>query len=86
MINFDLTDEQLLLEQSVREWAAREVAPHIKESDRQHRFDPRLLPQMAELGSARVSASRPSTAAPGWTTSRSVWPAKSSSTWTRRCA
>ena len=50
MINFDLSDEQLLLEQSVREWAAREVAPHIKESDRQHRFDPRLLPQMAELG------------------------------------
>ena len=27
MIGFDLTDEQRLLEQSVREWAAREVAP-----------------------------------------------------------
>jgi glutaryl-CoA dehydrogenase (non-decarboxylating) len=50
MISFDLSDEQLLLEQSVREWAAREVAPHIKEADRQHRFDARLLPQMAELG------------------------------------
>ena len=50
MINFDLTEEQGLLEQSVREWAAREVAPHIKELDRQHRFDPRILPQMAELG------------------------------------
>jgi glutaryl-CoA dehydrogenase (non-decarboxylating) len=50
MINFDLSDEQLLLEQSVREWAGREVAPHIKEADRQHRFDPRVFPQMAELG------------------------------------
>ena len=50
MINFDLTDEQQLLEQSVREWGAREVAPQIKELDRAHRFDPRILPQMAELG------------------------------------
>ena len=39
MLNFDLTSEQQLLEQSVREWGAREIAPHIKEDDRQHRFD-----------------------------------------------
>src|SRR5687767_7779188 len=50
MIDFDLTEEQLLLEQSVREWAAREVAPRIRELDRQHRFDPAILPQMAQLG------------------------------------
>jgi glutaryl-CoA dehydrogenase (non-decarboxylating) len=50
MINFDLTEEQQLLEQSVREWAGREVAPKIKELDRQHRFDPAILPQMAGLG------------------------------------
>jgi len=50
MINLDLTEEQLLLEASVREWAAREVAPHIRECDREHRFDPRVLPQMADLG------------------------------------
>ena len=55
MINFDLTEEQQLLEQSVREWAGREVAPKIKELDRQHRFDPALLPQMAELGLLGVS-------------------------------
>src|SRR6188474_779244 len=55
MIDFDLTEEQALLEQSVREWSAREVAPHIKELDRQHRFDPRILPQMAELGLLGVS-------------------------------
>jgi glutaryl-CoA dehydrogenase (non-decarboxylating) len=55
MINFDLTEEQTLLEQSVREWAAKEVAPQIKELDRQHRFDPRILPQMAELGLLGIS-------------------------------
>jgi glutaryl-CoA dehydrogenase (non-decarboxylating) len=54
-MNFDLSDEHLLLEQSVREWAAREVAPNIRELDRQHRFDPRILPQMAELGLLGVS-------------------------------
>src|SRR5512142_3588441 len=50
MISFDLTEEQRLLEQTVREWGAREVAPKIKELDRQHRFDPAVLPQMADLG------------------------------------
>ncbi len=51
MIDFDLNDEQRLLEQSVREWAAREVAPHIAEADRHHRFDrERILGGMAALG------------------------------------
>jgi glutaryl-CoA dehydrogenase (non-decarboxylating) len=50
MLDFDLTDEQRLLEQSVREWAGREVAPRIRELDRAHRFDRGILPQMAELG------------------------------------
>jgi glutaryl-CoA dehydrogenase (non-decarboxylating) len=50
VISFDLTDEQRLLEQSTREWAAREVAPGIRELDRQHRFDPAILRKMAELG------------------------------------
>src|SRR2546421_12961055 len=51
MIDFTLTDEQRLLEQSVREWAARDVAPHIRENDRQHRFDRELvLGGMTRLG------------------------------------
>ena len=54
-MNFDLTDEHRLLEQSVREWAGREVAPRIRELDRQHRFDPALFPQMADLGLLGVS-------------------------------
>jgi len=55
MINFDLSEEQRLLEQSVREWAAREVAPHIHDLDREHRFDKRVFPQMAELGLLGIS-------------------------------
>jgi glutaryl-CoA dehydrogenase (non-decarboxylating) len=56
MIGFDLTDEQRLLEQSVREWAAREIAPHIAEADRQHRFDrERVLGGMAGLGLLGIS-------------------------------
>ena len=50
MINLDLTEEQLLLEQSVREWGTREIAPRIRELDREHRFDPNILVQMADLG------------------------------------
>jgi len=54
-MNFDLTDDHRLLEQSVREWAGREVAPRIRELDRQHRFDPAIFPQMAALGLLGVS-------------------------------
>jgi glutaryl-CoA dehydrogenase (non-decarboxylating) len=46
----ELTEEQRLLEQSVREWAAREVQPKIHDLDREHRFDKGILPQMAEMG------------------------------------
>jgi len=50
MLDFDLTEEQRLLEQSVREWGAREVQPRIKDLDREHRFDRNIFPQMADLG------------------------------------
>ena len=54
-MNFDLGDEHRALELSVREWGAREVAPRIHDLDRQHRFDPDLLPRMASLGLLGVS-------------------------------
>src|SRR4030095_9742456 len=50
MLNLDLTEDQLLLEQSVRDWGARAVTPRIHDLDRAHHFDRGLLPQMAELG------------------------------------
>jgi glutaryl-CoA dehydrogenase (non-decarboxylating) len=49
MIDFDLTHEQHLLEQSVREWAARDVAPRIHDLDREHRFERSFLKGMADL-------------------------------------
>src|SRR4026209_2642533 len=50
MVNLDLTEEQQLLEQSVREWGTRAVAPRIHDLDRAHQFDRGLLPQMAAFG------------------------------------
>ena len=50
MIGFDLTEENLMLEQSVREWSAVEVAPQIRQLDREHRFDKSILKKMAALG------------------------------------
>jgi glutaryl-CoA dehydrogenase (non-decarboxylating) len=54
-MDFDLTDEQRLLEQSVREWGAKEVAPRIHDLDRAHQFDRGVLPQMADLGLLGIS-------------------------------
>jgi glutaryl-CoA dehydrogenase (non-decarboxylating) len=50
MLNFELGEPHRLLEQSVREWAAREVAPRIRDLDRTHTFDTSLLQGMAALG------------------------------------
>src|SRR5580693_1756442 len=56
MIDFSLTEEQRLLEQSVREWGAREVAPYIRENDRNHHFDrDRIVGGMARLGLLGIS-------------------------------
>jgi glutaryl-CoA dehydrogenase (non-decarboxylating) len=54
-MDFELSDEHRLLEQSVREWAGREVAPRIHDLDRAHTFDPAILPQMASLGLLGIS-------------------------------
>jgi glutaryl-CoA dehydrogenase (non-decarboxylating) len=56
MIDFSLSDEQRLLEHSVREWAAKEVSPFIREHDRTHHFDrERILGGMAKLGLLGIS-------------------------------
>ncbi len=55
MLDFELTEDHRLLEQSVREWAAREVAPRIHDLDRTHHFDPGILPQMASVGLLGIS-------------------------------
>jgi glutaryl-CoA dehydrogenase (non-decarboxylating) len=56
MIELSLTDEQRLLEQTVREWGARDVSPRIHDLDRDHRFDRELiLGGMKRLGLLGVS-------------------------------
>ncbi|HAK55303.1 MAG TPA: butyryl-CoA dehydrogenase [Acidobacteria bacterium] len=55
MIGFDLDEEHRLLEQSVREWGARDVAPRVHDLDRAHEFDRAIFTQMADLGLLGVS-------------------------------
>jgi len=49
-VNFDLSDEQRLLRDTVRDFARREVAPRAEELDRTKSFPYELVSQMGELG------------------------------------
>jgi butyryl-CoA dehydrogenase len=48
-MDFELTDEQQLIRDAVREFSETEVAPIAAELDHDHRFPYELLPKMAEL-------------------------------------
>ena len=50
MIDFELTEEHLALQQTVREFCQRDVAPFIKEWDEKAYFEPTILDKMADLG------------------------------------
>ncbi len=50
MIDFELTEEHLALQKTVREFVAGEVAPHIKEWDETHHFEKSVFTKMGELG------------------------------------
>jgi short-chain 2-methylacyl-CoA dehydrogenase len=49
-VDFDLTDEQRLLRETVREFARQEVAPVAEELDRTKRFPYELVEKMGKLG------------------------------------
>jgi glutaryl-CoA dehydrogenase (non-decarboxylating) len=49
-MNFELTDEQVQVRDMVREFAAREVAPYIREWDAKGEFHPEVIRRMGELG------------------------------------
>jgi len=49
-VNFDLSSEQELIRDTVREFARDRVAPIAEELDREHRFPYELVAEMAELG------------------------------------
>jgi len=48
-MDFELTDEQQLIRDAVREFAEAEVTPIATEIDRDHRFPYELLPKLAEM-------------------------------------
>jgi glutaryl-CoA dehydrogenase (non-decarboxylating) len=50
MLDFTLNEEQRMAQQMVRDFAQKEVAPVIKECDRQQQMADFVLPRMAELG------------------------------------
>ena len=48
-MDFELTDEQQLIRDAVREFAETEVTPIAAELDRDHRFPYELMPKLAEM-------------------------------------
>ena len=49
-MNFELSEEQLILQQSVREFCAREILPHAARWDREEHFPQEIIPAMGEMG------------------------------------
>src|SRR4029453_13027415 len=49
-MDFRLSDDQIVLRGAVREFAEREILPHVMEWDEAQAFPPALVGQMAELG------------------------------------
>lgn len=50
MIDFEYTSEQLMVAKMVKELAAREIAPHIKEWDEKATFEPSIMGKLANQG------------------------------------
>ncbi|MDA8218145.1 MAG: acyl-CoA dehydrogenase family protein [Dehalococcoidales bacterium] len=50
MLDFTFSEEHLMVRDMVRDFAAKEVIPRIRENDEAQRFDTTLIPKMAELG------------------------------------
>jgi alkylation response protein AidB-like acyl-CoA dehydrogenase len=48
-MNFELTEEQLQIKRSVREFAEGEIAPHVMEWDEAQHFPKELMPKLAHL-------------------------------------
>ena len=49
-MHIPLTEQQQLLRQSVREFAEREIGPHVREWDEAQHFPTELLPALGDLG------------------------------------
>lgn len=49
-MNFHFSEEQKMLRKTVREFVDKEITPHIRDWDRQGKFDPVIYKRLAELG------------------------------------
>ncbi len=49
-MNFELSEEQLQIKYSIREFAESEIKPHVMEWDEAQHFPAELRPKLAELG------------------------------------
>lgn len=49
-MNFDFTEEQVMLRKTVRDFVDREIMPNMAEWDRAGQFDASIIPKLADLG------------------------------------
>jgi alkylation response protein AidB-like acyl-CoA dehydrogenase len=49
-VDLSLNDEQLLIQETAREFADKEIIPRARESDREQRFDTELVAMLGEMG------------------------------------
>ena len=54
-MNFELSDEQLQIKHSIREFAESEIRPNVMEWDEAQHFPIELRPKLAELGFAHLA-------------------------------
>ncbi|WP_163971000.1 acyl-CoA dehydrogenase family protein [Oceanobacillus halotolerans] len=49
-MDFNFTEEQEMLRNTVRSFVDKEIMPHIADWDREGKFDPSIMPKLADLG------------------------------------
>ncbi|MBN1224320.1 MAG: acyl-CoA dehydrogenase family protein [Candidatus Aminicenantes bacterium] len=49
-MNFEMTEDQLLLREMIRDFARNEISPHVKTLEEQHKFPHEILQKLGELG------------------------------------
>ena len=54
-MDFELSEEQKMFREAIRNFAENEVAPLVEEAERKEEFPVQLFPRMAELGYICVS-------------------------------
>ncbi|MDC0358986.1 acyl-CoA dehydrogenase family protein [Oligoflexia bacterium] len=50
MLNFELSEEQVMVKKTARDFARKEIAPVARQLDEEERFDPALVEKMGKLG------------------------------------